>query len=740
MSKARRTTDWWRDSSAVAAKLLTDLLNDVQLSAPQLAEKARVDARTVYRLISGSVKSPHSDTLKRLFEALGTDTQRFKAAMGVGATENTEHSVSEQPHPQSTGAEIGLEAPAQVPLLPTSSRAQSRPDATRAALDAYDAAHGTALVQSITNAILSLPDGLSPFTDDPQRLEDSFARHALEVAAWSERTEFFGLAGRKDTPATTVHLYASLPRKFGNDPSTQRMIAEQLLLNDAERHALLGDLGAGKTTTLKRVARYLLRYPSDIPLFPIVIRLRELSRARLLEEVLSDIFGVPHARVPVALDGREPRLPGASMSSFPTIQLDSVESPFVIHSAGEPAEWVLARVLQTAQVILLLDGLDETPAEIRTHTESAITRIIRASPQARMTITCRPSDYVAPFEGVSTLQLCPLDPGQIATIVRHWCSNPKDFMHRLGKVPYADLASRPLFLCQLIQLYEVDRHLPMNPPAIYRRIVRLALDEWDRQKRLDRPSRYAQFGTDEKFIFLSHLAFRLTFVLREKQFDTDALIEVYRSICGSFFLPPSEALLVAAELETHTGLFQEAGGGRYEFAFLSIQEYLAAERLLQFGVADSIGDYLVASPSSVGVAVAISDKQHGYLYAIINHRSVKRAAQAIRWSTFFDRIAFDAPEFITKHILAQAIGHMVWSTATIDGYVKRLLAVPEVQSAMRRFLALYDATVYDPLKSPRYDLVSTEAGVPQRLLLYGSWVGELFPSLAFRSTTIGRRR
>jgi transcriptional regulator with XRE-family HTH domain len=83
MTKARRATDWWRDNSAAAARHLNELRDAAQLSVEQLAEKARVDRRTVYRLLRESVKAPQVETLTNLFTALGTDTQRFKAGIGL---------------------------------------------------------------------------------------------------------------------------------------------------------------------------------------------------------------------------------------------------------------------------------------------------------------------------------------------------------------------------------------------------------------------------------------------------------------------------------------------------------------------------------------------------------------------------------------------------------------------------------------------------------------------------------
>lgn len=737
MSSARRTTAWWRDNAAAAVKHLTALLNDAQLSAPQLAEKADIDVRTVYRILNGSVKTPHADTLKTLFAALGTDTQRFRAALalapaGSGATSSSTSTAAVKEADESVHA--------------SSHRSAPHADMLRSALDRYDATHGTSLAESITNAVLSLPEAFYESADASRRTEESLSQHALEVAAWSERSEFVGLKPQNDTPTTTVYLYVSVPRKFGHSASSERVIAEELLLDNSDRYALLGDLGSGKTTTVKRLARYLLQYPSQCPLFPLVIRFRELSRARLLEEVLADIFGIPHSRVPVALDGRETSpLLSASISSFTIVEIESVESAFVIQSAGEPIEHVLARALRTAQVVLLIDGLDETATEIRSHTENTIVKIIRAAPQIRITLTCRPSEYTVPLEGISPVQLSPLDPGQIATIVRHLCSNPKDFTRRLGRTTYADMASRPLFLCQLIQLYEADHHLPRNPPAVYRRIVRLALHDWDQQKKFTRPSRYALFGTEAKVQFLTHLAFHLTFSLREKQFDTDTLTHVYRSICAPFRLPASEALLVAGELETHTGLFQEAGGGKYEFAFLSMQEYLAAERLVELHLApNSVADFLKVSPATVAVAIALSDSDHQlqYLYAILKNKAVLRSADTINWSSFFHRVALESPEFTTKHVIARVVGEMLWSRSSIDGYLRRLLIVPEVQAAFDRLFDLYRVTIYESGEHRRYELqVQTFApDLPERTYLQGPWVAEVFPRLAFAERRHGKTR
>jgi predicted NACHT family NTPase len=142
-----------------------------------------------------------------------------------------------------------------------------------------------------------------------------------------------------------------------------------------------------------------------------------------------------------------------------------------------PLTIAIAELIDATGGVLLLDGLDEMPPPLRRRAEHVIEVLARNVRESKLVVSCRSGDYSLALEGFDALEIRPLTAEQILTVAHKWCSDAADFVQRLQALPFADLATRPLFLCQLILLYETTAFLPSDPSAVYRRVVRLALEE-----------------------------------------------------------------------------------------------------------------------------------------------------------------------------------------------------------------------------------------------------------------------
>jgi predicted NACHT family NTPase len=125
----------------------------------------------------------------------------------------------------------------------------------------------------------------------PERLRS----HLIEVVNWSRRVEFLGLAEARNPDSDTIAMFSAIPRRFrGNEVSIAFTDEEELIAAEG-CIVLLGDPGAGKTTTLKRIARAILDVPTslkDTAEYPLMVRLRELAHELLLEESLAQAIGI----------------------------------------------------------------------------------------------------------------------------------------------------------------------------------------------------------------------------------------------------------------------------------------------------------------------------------------------------------------------------------------------------------------------------------------------------------------
>ena len=312
---------------------------------------------------------------------------------------------------------------------------------------------------------------------------------------WCQQLQFFGMSGPESIEAATVSLALdTTPRRFRTSEAAGERLSEEQLLTRPGHFLLLGDPGAGKTTTIKRLARALL---FDAPVgagdqwqAPVVVRLRELTSPDPIEVVLAERMGI---RYDVVREKKKPPRYICGNSSL----LD-----------------VVADAVNRGSILLLLDGLDEAPSGFRSALEDSILQFARQLSDAKIVMSCRSGDYTRTFEGFATAELCGLDPLQVVQIAERWLGNDsEDFLFRLDNTPYSDLANRPLFLCQLLVIYRNGGgELPDEPRHVYQKVVDLCLERWDRtEKRLARQSRYSSFGSGSKREFLAALAYELTY-------------------------------------------------------------------------------------------------------------------------------------------------------------------------------------------------------------------------------------
>lgn len=498
--------------------------------------------------------------------------------------------------------------------------------------------------------------------------EAFIADHLRFVLRWASRIEFFGLSRAKNTDKDTVGLYLSIPRKFSGRHKLVKPLSELALLKANKNYLLLGGPGAGKTTTLKRLARKVLR---EVPVsgldrsqFPLVIRLREVTPNRPLEWHLGLVFGfeLPEEKIVNGATGH--------------VQI------FVPRATPDFLRHLLA-TLDASGALIFLDGLDEVPRTMRVATEEAITYLAEHLDHARIVVSCRSGDYNRQLRQFDALELAPLEADQVVKIAKRWTTDPDAFLALLAKQPFADLSSRPLFLCQLLVLYNQTQTIPDQPSEVMDRILRLSLEEWDsKHKGQPRRSRYASFDSSRKRDFLATLAFWLTYSLRDKRFTTSNLEEAYVAIHTRFNLPAGETELVAQELETHTGIFVDAGQSTFEFSHLSLQEYLTASYLIRQPISRAFGEYLVTNSAPFAIACALSSTPERWLARVLLNRYTLPVLREIDRKSLFARLLQERPAFETGEDLGFACLVLALTANPVDDYTIAFLKTGVIQRSM----------------------------------------------------------
>ena len=551
----------------------------------------------------------------------------------------------------------------------------------------------TAVAKRIPGVLLKLLSGKKE--DYLALFESRLGNHLAWVARWSAQIQFYGMVEPEDTDTSTIALkMATIPRRFRGPNKTASPLDEGALLCGATHYMLLGDPGAGKTTTLKRLSRTLLLSEplsdSDTWQYPIVIRFRDLESG--IVQSLADIFGIryKHRRIKRPITFRDAK-------GRPRVKNQVFLEPYC---GMEPLVDVVKRTLEATAPIVFLDGLDEVSPDRRDPLEGELSALALGATNCKLVVSCRSGDYTRHMGGFSIAEVCPLEPEDIDKLAHQWLDAPTEFLAGLKDLPFYDLASRPLFLTQLIVFYKRYGYLPDRPSDVYGKMLGLLLEDWDAQRGIHRKSKYAGFTPLKKAEFLAALAYQITYKVKAKVFDRDILVSAYQTLRKAFGLPKHEASDVAQEIETHTGIVVQGSGDRFEFSHLSLQEYLCASYLSRAPLADHFGEYLVQYSAPLAVMVAISSDSSNTLAAVLLAPETYKEIYGRNVATlvsFMIRLQQEKPYFVRSTYLGLVLLRLIfYEDDDLLSAVEVLLKDQEVRLSICDALAHYVLKVDSP--------------------------------------------
>lgn len=360
--------------------------------------------------------------------------------------------------------------------------------------------------------------------------------------------------------------------------------------------AIFGEPGAGKTTTLQKIAHQMrleggraVGLPESTE--PLFVRLHRLEH---------DDFAQPDPLL--CLARRE------AQGAAPRLGTD-----------------VLERLWDRGGLLILLDGLDEIADDVLR--ERLIEHLVATTEQDRARGLSRLVS--SRFSGVTPairrrlddrflrLDVQPLDPPGIEGLVRRWYSaflvskrSPRTSEERSQAEAEADeratrllaklradeledaalrvLLGTPLMLTLLCAIAFVDGRIPTRRRSIYTRCVEVLLRRYT-----EKTGKPAPAPEDELLALLAGVAYELHEARRRNGLGVARLAAFISARPGEERSSPAELL---HWLHKHAGLLTKLGRDDYGFAHLTFQEYFAAREIDRRGaglveqLADHIGD------------------------------------------------------------------------------------------------------------------------------------------------------
>jgi predicted NACHT family NTPase len=470
-------------------------------------------------------------------------------------------------------------------------------------------------------------------TSSEDEVRSALFNHIIEVKNWAGEVTFKDMKAARNINEIYVDLdFFLFPRRDRiSDNEEISKVSIKKIFEVATRHvAILGQPGAGKTTSMKYLCRSILfdeNFYHELFDYPILLKLRELNSAPRKSNSKSIL--VDHL--------------------FNTLGLSIENNDKIRHDAlYNLKERIVVDCLNKIPCLVIIDGFDELVFQKdRNLVLSELEKLANYIEKSRIVITSRTADYIFKFENVSSYELCPLSEEQIIEFAEKWLCEKElanAFLKAVKKSPFNDTTIRPLTIAHLCAIYERVGKIPDKPKTIYRKIITLLLEEWDEQRNVKRLSRYGAFEIDRKLEFLSSIAYHLTITTQTTTFNKKDLKIIYGKICEDFDLEKSQEQNVLREIESHTGLFIESSFETYEFAHKSLQEYLAADYIVKLPKIPIRKNLIERLSNEMAIAISISSNPSDYFCEFVTGLlPVKFSFRFIR--AFVNRILLEKPEF-----------------------------------------------------------------------------------------------
>jgi hypothetical protein len=468
-----------------------------------------------------------------------------------------------------------------------------------------------------------------------QDIEEALNYHLTGVKNWSGEISFSDLKRSKSTLEVFIDLDLFVyPRRIRIDENEEisKIPLAKLFKKEQNHIALLGQPGSGKTTSMKHLCQSILlddKFFPELFDFPILLQLKDYNRLPKSSDskkciIFNSLFDLLGLKV-------------ETKDSQDEEQIRNIK------------EKVVTEVLNNIKALVILDGFDELQFYNRRETIiHEIGQLVKTVESSRIIITSRTADFHYSLEKLSVYELCPLNDIQIQHFAHKWLKNNDSadrFLLAIRNSPFYDTTIRPLTIAHLCAIFERVDKIPDKPKTVYKKIINLLLEEWDEQKNVRRQSLYSGFEIDRKFEFLASLAFILTTSKFNVSFSKQDIENAYFKIYQDFDLQKSEAIKVVSELESHTGLFIQAGYHQYEFAHKSLQEYLTAEYIVKLPTIPNQRSVLIRLPDELAIAVTISSSPSAYFIELINNRLIPHKFNYKFIKSFINRLIVEKPDF-----------------------------------------------------------------------------------------------
>lgn len=444
-------------------------------------------------------------------------------------------------------------------------------------------------------------------------------------------------ARQRITIETLEHWFDRDQRSFGTAVETVPGIRA---VETLERFIVLGKPGAGKTTFLKNIMFQTLDGKIAKSRLPIFVSLKDLadSNKSLLDFVVDEF----------------------EICNFPSA------GPFI------------RRILAQGRCQLLLDGLDEVPANKQDFVIKEILALARRYDGNQIVISCRTAAYNQWFASFTDVEMADFNDEQIRQFVQNWFSEEPRIGEECWKrifsdAPIKELATVPLLLTLLCLAFNETMGFPNNRADLYKEAIDALLKKWDSARRIRRSEVYKNLSLKRKESLFCRIA-KETFE-HGNYFISQRTLERYIAdfiqhlpeANQATLEPDSEAVLVA--IEANHGIFVQRASGIYSFSHLTFQEYFTGQYIVEHSNEESLEEF---------VNEHLDDSRWQEVFLLISGMLENADTYLLQMKRKIDRIATEGGLIPLFDKVSELIG------------IERRIPYPY---AIARGIAIYNATI-----------------------------------------------
>ncbi|MEM9908604.1 MAG: NACHT domain-containing protein [Cyanobacteria bacterium P01_D01_bin.44] len=345
------------------------------------------------------------------------------------------------------------------------------------------------------------------------------------------------------------------------------------IANDTQYLMVLGGPGAGKSTFLRKTG---------------LEALKSCHYMKTSYEHLKFPDFYKHLCIPVFIE----------LKRLDTVEIDLeafIATEFA--TCGFPdAQRFTRRALDQGRLLILLDGLDEVPSDNLNEAISTIQDFVDRYDKNRFIVSCRTAAYRSGFKRFRDVAMSDFDNEQIRQFLANWFGSEHDKAQKTAKNCWTllqkpensaakELAHTPLLLTFLCLVYNRAQTFPDNRSLLYGKALRILLEEWASEKRILRTEIYEGLSTELEEVLLSEIAYQ-NFKVNQLFFSRRALVESVKGFLASNLNAPKhlDGEAVVDAIEVQQGILVERAENAYSFSHLTLQEYLAAQYVLDHGL------------------------------------------------------------------------------------------------------------------------------------------------------------